>query len=326
MSSERFPVVDERPLLRPERRWFLRSWRDPAQLPTLPPGCVYVFAVEGRYAPWPHTEHPRGTEPQFTQARSVSVVNTRYRRIVATTWVPSRDPADDFLVRAVFGCRVARPDIVAAHGLTGLQTDLDLCLRLEEQLIRLQHRFGVEEMSEARAAVAENLTTAYRQRPPAVPGMYIEFEGVHVCPPRALRDHYAGLRDTIWSWQTETLREAFELERVKHAEELLKSPERADAAALARQEITAKQAADRAFQERDTRTQRLIEQVQKWLDADGAKRAPIDRRYFADALFQQLTGQPAPGAAPAGRVHSNGHADPPADGPLIPPQDRVDGG
>jgi hypothetical protein len=317
MNAERFPVVDERPLLRPERRWF-RPWRDPAQLPTLPPGCGYVFGVDGRYTPWPHAEHPRGTEPEFVQANAVSLVNSRERRITATTWVPCTDPADDFLVRVVFRCQVARADLVAVHGLTDLQAELDTHLRLDEQLMSLQHQFGVENISEARAAVTERLGRAYRQKPPAVPGMHIQFEGAHLSPPRALRNHYAELRETIWSQETE-------LQRVKHAEELLKTPERADAAALARREITAKQAADRAFQERDTRIQRLVEQVQKWLDTDAGKRSPVDRRYFADALFHELTGQPAPEAPPVELVRSNGHADPPADGPLVPPPDRVDG-
>jgi hypothetical protein len=317
MNAERFPVVDERPLLRLERRWF-RPWRDPAQLPTLPPGCIYVFGVDGQYMPWPRAEHPYGSEPEFTRANAVSVVNTRERRITAATWVSSTGPADDFLVRVVFRCQVARPDLVAAQGLTDLQTELDTHLRLDEQVMSLQHRFDMENIGELRTAVTGDLGQAYRQRPPAVPGMYIAFEGAHVCPPRDLLEHYAELRETIWSQQTE-------LQRVRHAEELLKSPERADAAALARREITAKQAADRAFHERDARIQRLVDQVQKWLDTDAGKRSPVDRRYFADALFRELTGRPVPEVPQAELVHSNGHADPPADGPLIPPPDRVDG-
>jgi hypothetical protein len=317
MNADPFPVVDERPLLRPERRWF-RPWRDPAQLPTLPPGCVYVFGVDGRYRLWPHAEHPHGGEPEFTRANAVSVVNTRERRIIATTWIPSKDPADDFLLRAVFRCRVARPDIVAAHGLTDLQAELDTLLRLDEQLIGLQHRFDIENISEARRVVTDDIGRAYRRKPPEVPGMHIEFDGAHVCPPHALREHYAELRKTEWSHRTE-------LQRVKHAEELLKTPERADATALAREEISAKDAADRAFQERNTRIERLTAQVQKWLETDDGKRAPVDRRSFADALFRELTGRPLPEAAPAELVRSNGHADSPPDGPLIPPPDRVDG-
>ncbi len=76
---------------------------------------------------------------------------------------------------------------------------------------------------------------------------------------------------------------------------------------------------------RNTRIERLTAQVQKWLETDDGKRAPVDRRSFADALFRELTGRPLPEAAPAELVRSNGHADSPPDGPLIPPPDRVDG-
>jgi hypothetical protein len=319
VSTEPFPVVDERPLLPPQRRW-LRAWRDPALLPAQPPGCVYVFASDDRYTPCRDARLLRGTEPELVEARWVSVVNVRHRRIVATTWVPAKNPADDFVVRAVFGCGVVRPEIVAELGLTDLQRDLDIRLRLDEQLVRLQHMFDVEQIGEARAAVATSLGETYQRQPPAVPGMYIRLEGVHVNPPRALRDHHTELRDTMWSWEVETLRAAYELDRVKHVEELLKTPERAEAAAVARKETTTREVAEREFRERDTRTQRLIDQVEKWIDSDGGKRAPIDRRHLAEQLFEQLTDKPTP--QPAELAHTNGHV---ADGPLIPPADSIDG-
>ena len=324
MRNERFPVVDERPLPPPERRWW-RLRRNPALLPAVPPGCVLVLVIDGRYMAFPDPSRLRGTEPDFVWATWVSIVNVRYRRIVATTWVPTTDPADDFLIRAVFGCMVVQPDAVAHSGLTDLQGDLDIRLRLDEHLMGLQHRFGTEQIAEVRAAVTHDLVNAYQQRPPTVPGMDIRFEGVHVSPPRALREQHAELRDMVWSWHTEALREEIETRRVDHVAGLLRTPERAEAAAIAREERAAKDAADRAFQERGIRTQQLIDHVTEWMKTDSVKRAPVDRRYFADALFEQLTGKPAPVVVAPVTVPSNGSSEGPKDGPRIPPPGFVDG-
>lgn len=325
MNDERFPVVDERPLPPPEHRWLWRPWRNPALLPALPPGCILVLVTDGRYVVHPDPSRLRGTEPDFVRATWMSIVSIRYRRIVATTWVPTTDPADDFLVRAVFGCTVVQPEAVAHSGLTDLQGDLDIRLRLDEHLMGLQHQFGTDQIADIRAAVTRDLGNAYKQRPPTVAGMDIRFEGVHVCPPRALREQHAELRDVLWSWRTEALRAEIETRRVNHVEELLRTPERAEAAAIAREERATKDAADRAFKERETRTQQLIDHVTEWMKTDSVKRAPVDRRYFADALFEQLTGKPAPVVVTPRTVQSNGSSEPPKDGPRIPPPNLVDG-
>jgi hypothetical protein len=216
---------------------------------------------------------------------------------------------------------------VAEQGLTDLHGDLGMRVSHEELLIALQHRFDIKHIDEVRRRVTASLSTAYRARPPTVEGMDITFEGVHVHTPRELRRHRAELRNTTWLREEEELREKFELKRVAHTEELLRSPQRAEATAIARKETTTQQAAQRQFQERDLQTQRLMEQVEAWINGDGAKRAPIDRRHLADELFRRLTDQSTPeaGNGEYAYQHTNGRADLPRDEPRIPPDGRLDG-
>ena len=75
-------------------------------------------------------------------------------------------------------------------------------------------------------------------------------------------------------------------------EDLLTTAELAEATAVARSERTADQVATRRFTDRDTQTERLIAQVKEWLGSDAAKRAPVDRRQLAEALFARLVDQP----------------------------------
>lgn len=326
MSTENFPVVDERPLLRVEQRWFRGPWRDPALLPALPPGCIYVFAGgDDKYTQCRAPEKLRGTEPEFVHARWASMVNVRRRQIIATTWLPAIRSTDDFFVRAVFGCQVTAPETVAELSLTDLQAVLDARLRHDDHLNALQGRFDIDQIADARAAVLETFGDACRKKPPVVTGMEITFEGVHVSTRRELRDHHTELRKTTWDRAVEKLREEHELERVEHVEKLLTSPMRTEAAAIARKERTTGEAAERTFRERDLRTERLIEQVKAWIDADGGKRAPVDRRHLADELFRQLTGEDALRRLPDDLAHTNGHAAPTKNGPLIPPDDMNDG-
>jgi hypothetical protein len=321
MNPDHFPVIYERSLPRPERRWLVSPWRDPAQIPVLAPGCVYVFAVDGEYKERPGLVHPRGTDPEFVRATSVSMVNLRHRLIAATAWVPSKDPATDFIVQIMFRCQVAQAAVVAHYGLTDVRANLSMRVRLDTGLAPLRHEFGVNDIAALRQQVMEALDPAYRGAPPSVPGMWVTYEGLHVHTPSDLRKHWADMRELSWSIEEEK-------RRVEHTENLLRTPQRAEAAAIVRKETTTQQAAQRRFDERDRQTERLIEQVKAWIEGDGGKRAPIDRRWLAEELFRRLTDLPAP---TDGEVtfeyaqHTNGQADAAHDGPRIPPGDRLDG-
>jgi predicted RNase H-related nuclease YkuK (DUF458 family) len=330
MNQDRFPVVDERALLRPQRRWLRGAWRDPAELPLLPPGCVYVFSVNDRYETRRSATGLTGSEPFLAEATWVSIVNLRQRRICETTLMPSQDPALDFVVKVTFRCGVADPVVVAASGVTNLRDDLGSWLRHEPHLSAMRHHFDIEQIHDVRDRVTAELGTAYRERLSIADGMYIAYEGVHVHTPRELRRHRAELRNTIWSRIEEEQKENAERQRVQHTRELLASPEMAEITAIARQNTTAAQAADRQFQAREEQTKRLIEQVEGWVDADGRKRVPIDRRQLAEEMFERLLGKPLPSAGTAlpvdalltaARSDGNGKAD----HPYIPPSSELDG-
>lgn len=323
----RFPVVEERPLLPPERRWLRGGWRNPDNLPVLPPGCMYVFGVDGRFKPFPRDDHLRETNPDLVNARWVSIVNVRHRRIYVRTYVPSRSPASDFRVWLAFGCVVDDPAVVAQHGLVDLRGELQNRVRHDPLLAEHRHKHAVDDLPTVRDDIISAISTAYRERPPEVPGMRITFDGVSVEAPPELRQHLAQLRDTTWTREIQRLSQEMELERVEHAVNLLKTPERSEAAAVARGDTSAGQAAARMFEERNAQTQRLIDQVEAWISADGGKRAPIDRRHLAETLFERLTGVPAP-APPlvdSALRNSNGAASRDDGTPYIPDMDKLDG-
>lgn len=156
--------------------------------------------------------------------------------------------------------------------------------------------------------------------------MRITFNGVVVETPTPLREHMAHLRDAQWTWEAQRIQHQMELDRVQHAEDLLKTPERSEAAAVARGDTTAGHAATRMFEERKVKTQQLIEQVEAWIAADGGKRAPIDRRHLAETLFERLTGVPvaAPLLLDNTLAHTNGATSRDDATPYIPSMDELD--
>ncbi|MHA6627851.1 hypothetical protein ACU61A_20635 [Pseudonocardia sichuanensis] len=327
MNTDRFPVVDERPLLHPERRWLRGRWRDPAQLPVLPPGCVYVFTVDGRPETSQSAARLTGREPLLTDATSVSIVNLRERVITTTAFLPSTDAAVDFVVRVAFSCQVVDAAVVAQYGATDLPEGIATWLRHDSHLAGMRHQFDIEDVQSVRDRASVELASTYREDPPRAPGMRITFAGVDVLTPRELRRHKAELRNTLWSMIEEEHRHGAELKRVEHTKKLLSTPEMAEITAVVRQDSTAAQAAQRQFDARDAQTDRLIEQVREWVKADGSKRAPLDRRQIAEELFVRLTGSRlAPDPLPSVDVlqvvpDTNGKPTP----PFIPPASTLDG-
>jgi hypothetical protein len=305
--SDRWPVLLERPLLRAESRWW-RRYRNPDILPLLQPGCIYVFAVGGRHEVCTDAATLCGDEPMLVSASWLSVVSMRFRRFTVWTRVPTSEPMADFAVGVTFGCTVTDACAVARDGLLDLRGELENYVRHHPDLHQYWHRFAPDAVANARAAIVDSLNDYYPPNPPEVAGVRLSYEGVVVSPSRALLRHQTQLRDIKWS-------HIEEMERVKKVhDDLLNSPERAEATAVARQERTADQVAARQFADRDTQTERLMAQVKEWLGSDAAKRAPVDRRRLAEALFTRLIDKPSPEPQwPSGLVElpetDNGKAD-----------------
>lgn len=286
-APDQWPVVLERPLPRAETRWW-RRYRNPDLLPMLLPGCVYVFAVGARHEVCTDAASLRGDEPMLVAASWLSVVSMRFRRFTVWTRVPTTEPMTDFAVGVSFGCTVANAGMVARNGLADLRGELENYVRNKPELHAYWYRYAPGEIADARAAILHSVNDYYAQTAAAVSGMYIKFEGTAVSPSRELMRHQIQLRDIKWS-HTE------EMERVKKVhDDLLNSPERAEATAVARHERTADQVATRQFTDRDTQTERLVAQVKEWLGSDAAKRAPVDRRQLVEALFARLIDRPSP--------------------------------
>ena len=298
-AAERWPVVHEQSLLRPERRLW-RRYRSPDTLPMLQPGCVYVFGVGNEQFAFPRGAELSGEEQKVVDAHSVSIVSTRFRRLWVWARVPTTEPAVDLDVGVSFGCIVDKAERVARAGLTDLAGELRSRIRVEPTLIEHSHQHTPDAIAVAEKAIREGLEAAFRERTPVVAGMWIEFDGVIVRLPDELRRHQREMRDAQWERNRLHVRHQTEREHVQQTRsDLLASAELAEATAVARKERTADQAATRQFEARDTEIERLIAQVKDWLDADGTKRAPVDRRPIVEALFTKLIGTPEERSASA---------------------------
>ena len=290
-SADRWPVVHEQPLLRAERRLW-RRFRNPDTLPLLPLGCVYVFRSGDRFTRVDGAE-VCGSDPSIVDAQSVSVVANRCRRMWVWTRVPTTDIAVDLLVGVSFECTVTDPAVVARDALMDLYSELCNRVRFLPALAAHRHKYSPDEVLGAQTAIRHDLEKIFRGGPPQVEGMRIRFDGATVDLPGEFLHHQRELRNSRWAHEQLSLRLTLERERVEHTQrELLCSAERSEATAVTRKERSADQAASRQFQERDAQTERLIAQVKDWLDGDGAKRAPVDRRQIVEALFSKLVGSP----------------------------------
>lgn len=293
-ASDQWPVVCERPLPRAEPRLWRGHHRNVDLLPMLRPGCVYVFAVAGRHEVCADAASLRGHEPMLTAANWLSVVSMRSRRYRVWTRIPTTEPMADLGVGITFRCTVADAGVVARNGLVDLRGELEHQVHRVPELNAYWHRFAPDEIPRARVEVLQTVNDHYTQSAPAVAGMDITFEGAVVAPSRELSCHQMRLRNIKWS-------HIEEMERVKKVhDDLLNSPERAEATAVARQERTADQVAARQFTDRDTQTERLVAQVKDWLGSDAAKRAPVDRRQLVEALFARLLDRPNPAQRSSG--------------------------
>lgn len=293
--DDRYPVVDERSLGKPERRWMRGARRDVGQLPDLRPGCVYVFGSNGRYEQSSATSHLRGGEQEMLDATSVSVVDIRPRQVTAQILVPSASPATDFTVHVNFGCEVEVATEIARQNLTDLRAALQAHLRQDPRMLEFQHRFYPDEIDEVRRQVLAYMLAAYRQRPPRIPGMRIWLQDVDVRTPRDLRRHATRIRDKNWGIEEQFVDHRAERQRVAHHQDMLATAEQAEAFAIARGDMSADRAVERRYAQEDQRAVRLHDELTRLVETGAINRMHDQQLDLAEAAIAQLLGRPASG-------------------------------
>lgn len=294
LPRERYPVLEERSLGRPDRGWLRGERRRIEELPQLQPGCVYVFGSNGHYEQSSASTHLTGREQELIGATSVSVVDIRPRQVTTHLMVPSATPANDFVVKVNFGCEVETATEVARQNLTDLRAELQAQLKQDPNLLEFQHSFYPDEIDEVRRQVVAYMLAAYRQRPPRIRGMRIWLHDVEVQTPRELRHHAARIRDKNWRIAEDHIDRRAERHWVDHNEDLLSSRDRAMAAAVARGDMDAARVAEMRHEEDQRRAELLHEQYTQLVQSGAINRMPVEQLSLAEAAIAQLLGRPAP--------------------------------
>jgi len=250
MTRPAFPVLSERGL-KPVPRRFLRSpRRDLDELPIIAPGTMLVFDVNGQYEALDRG-HLSGTEPHVLEAIAVSLVDLRPKVLPVDIKVPSASPADDFVIRAHFHCVVSKAELVARLGLTDTIEPLRTHLKQDRMLLALGANFGVDQLAIMRDEAISRVAAYCETRPPQVPGMDVALAAVEVFTPDDLRTQEKRMRDERWAQRYNTLKLGGERDFVDQTSELLSNLELAQSLAVARGELSAAEAATRAYAERD---------------------------------------------------------------------------
>jgi hypothetical protein len=166
-----YPVLDEQ-ALRPlgRRRAFRPVWRNPADLPPLRNGAVYVFEYDGRYRD-PYARRVNGSELHVIDATAVALIEIRDRLITVHRALSSARPGADLLLTVTFRCSVTNPAAVAQAGLTDLETMLAAHVAADRELATLGRFVWPERASEARLRVEAQLRAHCTVNPPDVVGV-----------------------------------------------------------------------------------------------------------------------------------------------------------
>jgi hypothetical protein len=196
-TTDRYPVVDERPLDPAVRGWLGRS-RDLRDLPRHIPGTIPVFEINDGYVAFHERRHFGKREELVVNAISVSTVDVRPRTVTVQLPVPSRSAADDFTLLVDFRCEVRDPVRVTADGLTDVTVPLRHYLRRDVSLTQLGTQHSVEEINVVRDKLKARVDAYSRLRAPHVEGMSVELAGVRVLTPKALAVHERDMRDERW--------------------------------------------------------------------------------------------------------------------------------
>jgi hypothetical protein len=175
-----YPVRGEQPLppvIR--RRLFRQPWRDPADLPPLAAGAVYIFEYDGRYRD-PYARRVNGRELHVIDATAVALVDIRDRLITVHRAMTSARSDIDLLLTVTFRCSVTNPAAVAQAGLTDLETMLAAHVAADRELATLGRFVWPERVGDARLRVEAQLRAHCTVNPPDVLGVECTLAAVDI--------------------------------------------------------------------------------------------------------------------------------------------------
>ncbi|WP_435250819.1 hypothetical protein, partial [Streptomyces cucumeris] len=265
----------------------------PDDVPTLPPGAVYVFRVGGNYRQFPEGLVFDPSHADVLDASSVSLVDTRARLVEVERTVPSVSEADNFTMRASFTCQVTDPTVIARQGIVDVTVPLRAYLAGDSELPRLSAGHRVEEVNVVRHEVTRRMTAYSAIVPPRVAGMSIDFVGAEVRVSEDLRTWEQTLRDERRSQELIRGQRDFETQDTQRIAELLaQGSDYADAFGIVRDRIDVAQSAARIHQaahEASARHERAAEGDQAHAHAMETAQAQMRREVVLTLLRQMGT-------------------------------------
>ncbi|WP_079038082.1 hypothetical protein [Streptomyces sp. NBRC 110028] len=246
-----YPVVAEQVLGAIQGGWWPRRRRR-EDVPTLPPGAVYVFRVGGNYRQFPEGMVFDPSHADVLDASSVSLVDTRARMVEVERTVPSVSEADNFTIRASFACQVTDPTVIARQGIADVTIPLRAYLTGDSELPRVSAGHRVEEINAVRRAVTNRMTAYSAIVAPRVMGMSVDFVSAEVHASDELRNWEQKLRDERRSQEFIRGQRDFETQETQRVAELLaRGSDYADAFGITRERIDVAQAAARIHRNTD---------------------------------------------------------------------------
>lgn len=290
MSEDLYPVIEERSLDAVPRKFFRNARRDLTDLPEARPGAVLVFDLNGQYEMLDQ-RHLTGTEPPVLEAVAVSLVDIRPRRVSVDISIPSASPADDFLIRVGFHCKVTSPPKVAAVGLTDISMLLRNHLIKDRKLLVLGANFSVDDIAVLREEATARVLAYCEVHPPRIDGMNVALDTVAVFTPADLRTQETKMRNERWDQEFRTLQRTGEWADIEYLTTQLEDTKQALALAVSRGDITAGEAADRKFVELAGQRKSLLELIQVLEKSGHIDRIPVDTKLLIDSLSEAITGR-----------------------------------
>ncbi|GAA3133236.1 hypothetical protein GCM10010466_24830 [Planomonospora alba] len=285
-----YPILEERTLPPPRRRLGLFTRRDPGELPDAPPGTVLVFAVNGGYKAYTDSGHLRGSEDAVVEARSVSVVYVRNRRVRVDVELPSGDMGYSFLLRATFECRVTDPEAVVAAGLDDAATVLHHHLRNDTELMELGKGARVEDVHALSATVSGRVRAYLEFYPARLPGTEARLADVAVLPPNDILHHGQRIKQLGWEQERKVLEWAIENRDVARIEEIFRrGAEAAAALAASRGELQLGDAVSIAREAEVNRVKYLTDLIER-LPEGSLDFLPIDTQVLVNKVMKSVAG------------------------------------
>ncbi|WP_329087643.1 MULTISPECIES: hypothetical protein [unclassified Streptosporangium] len=318
-AHSEYPIVEERALRPPRRRLGLFPRRDPDELPETPVGTVLVFALNGGYKAYTEGQHLRGSEDAVVEARSVSVVYMRNRQVTLGIEIPSQDMGYQFLLKAVFKCRVTDAEAVVSAGIEDAADVLTNHLRDDAQLMRLGTTRPIEEVHLLSVEVTNRVRAYLEFYPPRIDGLEVVLVNVDLLPPNDILVHGQRLKRLKWDGESRELASAIENRDVTRIEEIFKRGAEATVAfGVSREQLLMTDAVGITREAQENRMKALSDLINGM--PDGALDfLPIDTQRLIERVVTSVTGDNLFAEAPkaveppalgGGRSFQNGHDGP----------------